>query len=413
VSSDAELHRARVVPFAFHGARLRFELAHTLFSSAGIDPGSALLLRVLQGHLLTLPSGAVRRVLDLGCGHGTLGIVLHALDPTREITYTDRDSLALDYTIRNLELNGLATSAPAATVRGSLGYDDIGVGERYDLIVSNIPGKAGAAVIAHLVTGSAQIGRPGAIVAFVVVKPLAPEVARLLASPHFESIERRATNSHQVFINRIAPGPVADGPVAAAGFERGLYDRHNGRFRVGPMSWTARTVVGLDEFDNLSHPTRLVAAAISSTGSGRAVIVNPGQGHRAVVAARSGWTPQVLVARDLLALRASARCLSDAGEPEPQLFHTTSVDLSVLTGTNRLVLHAPDKVHVPWLTAWVERYLASEPPAAGGERHLVVSGRAGPLGRLEAETLRRWRGRVAFKQSERGYRVLRYVIRCR
>jgi hypothetical protein len=271
-------------------------------------------------------------------------------------------------------------------------------------------------VIAHLVADAVEVGRPGTIVAFVVVKPLAPDVAHLLAAPRFEPIERRATKSHEVFVDRIATGAAGDdsgGPrtgPAAHGFEHGLYDRNTGRFRVGPLSWTARTVVGLDEFDNLSHPTRLVAAALSGAGSGPAVIVNPGQGHRAVLAALSGWWPQVLVARDLLALRASARCLSDTGQPEPRLLHATSAEVSAYAASSRLLLHAPDKVHVPWLVAEVERFLSARPPASGGgERQLVVSGRAGPLGRLEAETLRRHRGRVAFKQSERGYRSLRYV----
>ena len=115
----AELFEANRVPFAFHGTRLQFQLAKTLFSSAGIDAGSALLLRHLQAA--GLPAGGV--VLDMGCGSGVLGIVLAALDPSRRVVLVDRDALACATTTRNLELNDLPVTHHA--VKGSLGYDDL------------------------------------------------------------------------------------------------------------------------------------------------------------------------------------------------------------------------------------------------------------------------------------------------
>jgi 16S rRNA (guanine1207-N2)-methyltransferase len=396
----AGVFRARVAPFAFHGLRLQFELANTVFSSAGVDAGSALLLRHLHDHLRRGGGDAIGRVLDVGCGHGTLGLVLHALDQRRRVTYVDRDALALDYTVRNLERNGFATGGPEAVVTGSLGYDSVPTGEPYDLIVSNIPGKAGEAVIAHLVAGAAGLVRPGGIVALVAVEPIAPLVADLLAGPCFEPVDRRATKVHEVFIVRVT----ATGEPPASGFEHGLYDRHHSRFRAGGQSWWASTVVGVDEFDTLSYPTRMLGAVLRGTAPGPAVIVNPGQGHRAAVAARSGWRPTTLAGRDLLALRASSRLLVADGQEAPELSHSASA----WPGTappSRVILHTDSKVHVPWLTSEVERFVAASP---GGRRHLVLSGRAGPLGRIEADILRRRGGRVAAKQSERGYRVLRY-----
>ena len=78
-----ELFWSRRVPLAFHRTRLQFDLARSVFSSGGIDPGSALLLRYLQAS--DLPGG--ERILDLGCGQGVLGVVMHALDQTVSIVY--------------------------------------------------------------------------------------------------------------------------------------------------------------------------------------------------------------------------------------------------------------------------------------------------------------------------------------
>jgi SAM-dependent methyltransferase len=400
---------AHVVRYAFHGVRLELQLAHTLFSSAGVDPGSALLLRHLQAHLQALPPSQARRALDLGCGHGTLGIVLQALDTGREVTYVDRDALALDYTVRNLAANRLLAADERPAVRGSLGYDDLAPDVPFDLVVSNLPGKAGAPVIAELVHGAAGMARPGAIVGFVAVKPLAGQVARLLADPRFEPIERRANNSYEVFIARITESPA---PPAEPGFDRGVYDRHAATFQAGRLAWTARTVHGLGEFDTLSHSTRMLGTALGGLGAGTAVVVDPGQGHRAVIAARSGWRPSVLVGRDLLALRASARCLAGNGLPVPDLVHAATVDPSLYGRSSMLLFDAADRVHLPWLAAEVERYLAHRPGTGpGGQRHLVLTGRSGPLGRLEADVLRRHKGRVAFRRSEKGFRVLHWVAR--
>lgn len=424
----ADLFQVRTVPFAFHGARLRFDLAATVFASASVDPGSALLLRHLQTVLKEQAApgaGASRRVLDLGCGHGVLGLTLLALDPGRHVTMVDRDALALAYTARNLALNGLP--ADQAHIAGSLGYDSVDPAEPFDLVVSNIPGKAGDAVIAELVAAPEPWGRVGTLVAVVVVAPLADQVRSVFAPDRFEILLDKGTKAHQVLIaRRTAAGGPGSAPLGAdrpTGFDAGRYDRERSRFQTADLAWEAETVTGIEEFDSLSHATRLLRPALRGLRAGPCTVVNPGQGHRALVAARSGQRLTAVVSRDLLALRATARLLAangiPAGDPtagaaagdspghevtETAYLHGLSVPPPGRFAT--VIVHAEDKVHTPWLTAELRQLIT-----AGNGLQLVLSGRASLLGRLEADLLSRHGGRLFYKQGRDGYRIVRYQYR--
>jgi SAM-dependent methyltransferase len=412
-SGVEELFLARTAPFAFHGARLRFDLATTVFSSAGVDPGSALLLR----HLQTIEHPPAGRVLDLGCGHGVLGLTLLAIDPARRLVLVDRDALALRYTARNLRRNELP--AGQTWIGGSLGYDDVprpeGAGP-FDLIVSNLPGKAGEAVIAELATAAEPWSGPGTVVAVVVVAPLASLVRELLAPPRFEVLVDGGNKTHQVLISRrVAAGRPAPEPPMS-GFARGLYDRNQTWFRSGDLEWEATAVVGLDEFDNLAYGTKLLRAALRGVRAGPCTVVEPGQGHRAVIAARSGQQVETLLSRDLLALRATARALDGLGPP-PALVH----DLALPEGLAPMtIIHGDDKVHAPWLAQQVSTVIERSRAARGtglsgtgvakrpGGPQLVLSGRPSLLGRIEADLLARSGARLAFKLNRNGARVVRY-----
>ncbi|MGI9616056.1 MAG: methyltransferase [Acidimicrobiales bacterium] len=418
-----DLFLTRTADFAFHRQRLHFELARTVFASAGVDPGSALLLRHLQAVGLT----GGERVLDVGAGHGTLGIVLAALDRSRSVTFVDRDSLACAFTVRNLAGNGLPVAtdgtepqAGEAIVRGSLGYDGVAGATPFDLVVSNIPGKAGENVIEDLVTGAAAVARAGAVVGFVVVKPLAEELEELVAAPMFEPVLTTGNKTHVVVIARVGESTVPRGsdmksgsgerPLPVGGFERGLYDRAAGRFSSGLLEWSATTVTGLDEFDTLSQATRLLRGALQGVRATPSVVANPGQGHRAVIAALAGYQPSAIVGRDLLALSATRRCLADndCGDA-PELVHDLSVPEEWFYRVPLVILHADDKVHGPWFTAEVIRYLDYVDRAGSGRHNLVLTGRSGLLGRLEADVLRRRKGHVAYKKGVKGYRAIRFT----
>ena len=77
------------------------------------------------------------KILDLGCGYGPIGLTLKALRPESAVHMTDPDALAVAYSRRNAEINRL----DGVKIYGSLDYDSI-TERDFDLVISNIPGKA-------------------------------------------------------------------------------------------------------------------------------------------------------------------------------------------------------------------------------------------------------------------------------
>jgi 16S rRNA (guanine1207-N2)-methyltransferase len=97
-----------------------------VFSHGELDPGTRLLLEHLE-------LGETERVLDWGCGAGTILSWIRLRAPEAEVDGIDVWAPALRSARATLAANGLG----AETVWASDGFSD--VRERYDLIVSNPP----------------------------------------------------------------------------------------------------------------------------------------------------------------------------------------------------------------------------------------------------------------------------------
>ena len=99
-----------------------------VFSHGRLDPGT----NMLMGGL-TRPPRPTARILDFGCGAGTIGAALKLGWPRCHIDMIDRSALALEASSRTLAANGLTTDNlwPSDTFSH--------IRERYDLIVSNPP----------------------------------------------------------------------------------------------------------------------------------------------------------------------------------------------------------------------------------------------------------------------------------
>ena len=354
----------KTVSFAFAGQTFQFALSQSLFSSFDVDTGSRLLLASIAQQLSADPAerGRLRSILDLGCGTGVLGLAL-AKHYGAELTARDRDALALAVTAHNAAANGIACRTAGGVDTANLD----GTCERgpYQLVVSNLPAKAGEPVLAHMIGAAVRVTAPGGRVALVVVSNLAQQTRRQLADVA-DLIHEREGNRHTVFHARPrARTTGADAPDAATETAAlpAPYRRHRAEMTLARASYPLETSYGLPDFDRPSHLLELTAATIQRRlldpqGSERALALNailvwnPGQGHlpawlaRAADAGRTvdgGGHPRfTLVSRDALQLLAARANLCRNGIPEHAVALHHQVALRGAPGAHGLTLLHPD-----------------------------------------------------------------------
>jgi 16S rRNA (guanine1207-N2)-methyltransferase len=113
------------------GERLDFATTWGLFSPRRIDDGTRLLLDHVE-------VGPEDRCLDLGCGYGPIGLVFARKAARGHCTLVDKDFVAVEYSRRNAELNGIRN----VDCLLSNGFDQISE-RRFDVMASNLPAKVG------------------------------------------------------------------------------------------------------------------------------------------------------------------------------------------------------------------------------------------------------------------------------
>jgi 16S rRNA (guanine1207-N2)-methyltransferase len=340
--SSTDPYFKKTIPLHLQGRTVELEVAHDLFSGHDVDTGTRLLLRTLAA-----PEHEQRlSVVDLGCGYGPLGLGLQSLVPGRSVEMVDRDALALEYSMRNAERNGIASVRACA----SLGWSDVGR-EGFDLAVCNIAAKAGEKAIRHFLLDARQHLGPSGLAAVVVIARLDELVRELLTGSeavqvHFSRRTAGYSVYHYGFLSGQEPiGPAGEAEGAAdplAVFER---DRLQATF--GGLEYELRTAYSLPEFDTLAYQTKLIAERLlASRRRPRHVLVfNPGQGHLPVLAWKHLAPDRLTLAgRDLLALRFSRANAIDNGCPEAQVnvIHQVSLAPVDLEGVDLAVVALKD-----------------------------------------------------------------------
>lgn len=353
-------------------------LSHALFSSADIDRGTRLLLKCLANDPATRRATSI---LDEGTGTGIIGLALAAAFPQARVVMRDRDTLAVAIAKANATRNShLFLHKPSQTAPGNLhgigdtetGHEEIQGGTNkvkilaalpeirsgcladgleggpYDLVVTNIPAKAGAPVLEAFFTscGSGLIAQGGSL-ALVIVNPLAQDSEYWIQKAGLVVRVREKGTDHTVFIADTCPATAAldsganlPGPVdtvssKAAGPARieppmpcmgtdepldipGHYRRATSDFSLEGRKFRADGFYGVPDFDTLSHASILAASILSPLLRGRLIrrcgIENPGVGHSALwLRSACGVSAFIVRARDVLALKAVRSNLMMAG----------------------------------------------------------------------------------------------------
>jgi SAM-dependent methyltransferase len=333
--SEFSVHKT--VPLKFAGVDLRLKTSHALFSSNRVDDGTMLLLKTLAQKKILPETG---RVLDAGCGVGPLALAIKKARPALEVTARDRLVLAAEFTAENARLNGLTLDvAPGLLLDETPGP--------WDLIVSNLPAKAGGPVLADFVRRSLTLLAADGVVAVVIVETLASWLAAELETAGARVVYRETAAGYEVF-HYGAPSPrsLIDAPFPAA-------------YRRGEVSWSAGgrafhqpTYYGLPNFDGLDFRLQTTFRLLKGLYlDGEGLVWEPVQGHLAAWArsVRPDGARLYLAGNDVLALEAS-RGGDALSELRPSAFLQ---DLELPPVSGALVQFHPEP-EIPWAAAAAE-----------------------------------------------------------
>jgi len=265
------------------------------------------------------------RVLDAGCGTGVIGICAAAaiaplvnggggggLRLRLSVRCQDRDELARLITAYNASHNGISPALLEAYTEPLLA----GTGVNWDLILTNIPAKAGTPVLADFVRRSAGLLNPGGRVIMVAVRTLAGFFREQIAlAAEAELLQEHTSPGHSVFVYGQAADPRQ--PAVAVNGGTDFIERHPFYVRAEitrdiediPIHLT--TIHGASGFDNPGGAV-LAAAKLSRrlqfSLSGAPLLVHePDQGFFPcwLIAFLKSAPPVVLSGRNILALEAA------------------------------------------------------------------------------------------------------------
>ena len=142
--------KERNIEFVIDGRIITLVSDNGVFSKNKVDEGSLAFLKVI------VPLRLSGKILDLGCGYGTIGLTIALTSPEARVDLADINTRALALCEKNAERLGVSRRV---TVLQSDVYQNIE--EKYDSIVVNPPIRAGKVVtyamyegaINHLIDG--------------------------------------------------------------------------------------------------------------------------------------------------------------------------------------------------------------------------------------------------------------------
>ncbi|GHV93749.1 hypothetical protein AGMMS50293_00690 [Spirochaetia bacterium] len=228
-----------------------------------------------------------RYVLDAGCGAGIIGIcaaaAILAIETEQLLVRTqDRDELARRVTLFNAEKNHIPSAALESYTEPLLAGPE---NARWDLILSNIPAKAGTPVLEDFIRRSAGLLKPGGRVIMVAVHTLADFFREQIKVAGAELIREETSTEHSVFVYHVnAAAIAANGQAAAAkapakpaacaplmagvGFleKYPFYIRNSADYQIEEIPLHLKTVHGASGFDDPGGAVLAVAKLIRRLG---------------------------------------------------------------------------------------------------------------------------------------------------
>jgi 16S rRNA (guanine1207-N2)-methyltransferase len=145
-----------------------------VFSHRRLDAGARQLLNAVE----VTPG---MRILDIGCGAGTVALGLAARDPTATVHAVDSNARAIRCTLAAAELNALTNVTAELNATGSYGED-----VKFDLAVANPPYYADHRIAELFLSAALRSLTPGGRVLIVAKRPDWYEMAMPGAWQHIQ-----------------------------------------------------------------------------------------------------------------------------------------------------------------------------------------------------------------------------------
>lgn len=155
------------IHFQYRSHDIVFVSDYGVFSKDKIDYGTRTLLDVMDIN------DQKKRLLDVGCGYGTIGIALKKIYPYLEVEMVDVNERAIHLANESIKYNNLQDivaykSCVYENVKGS-----------FDIIVSNPPIRAGKKVVFEILEGAYHfLNKSGELIIVIQKKQGAPSAKK-------------------------------------------------------------------------------------------------------------------------------------------------------------------------------------------------------------------------------------------
>jgi len=176
-STDLE-HEFKKFNFTLRGHNLTFTSDSGVFSRQTIDYGSRVLIESIKFD--EIPAG---NILDVGCGYGPIGLALAKEQNKRQVVMADVNLRALDLARDNAKANGIKN----VDILESDAYEKIT--DKYALVVSNPPVRAGKKVVTDILKNSIDHLVDGGELWIVLQKKQGAPSAKKLMKETFGNVE--------------------------------------------------------------------------------------------------------------------------------------------------------------------------------------------------------------------------------
>jgi 16S rRNA (guanine1207-N2)-methyltransferase len=189
------VHETIEFTVTLRGVSLKLQSDAGVFSKHRVDTGTKLLIESLR-----LEEGQ-RRILDLGCGYGPIGLVVARLLPQATVFMSDINERAVGLAKMNAALNQIS-NVRIASGDGLTPF----AGMKFDLIVTNPPMRTGKESIYAMLDQSSPVLNPGGwFVAVVATKQGAKSYERKLAEVFQNVTEWEKGSGYRVIAGQKLP----------------------------------------------------------------------------------------------------------------------------------------------------------------------------------------------------------------